>query len=48
VLSIDGVRTLVNIVIIDPIQIDLVLQVVFSFGVVAIIMTQVKDDFYHD
>jgi hypothetical protein len=35
VLSVDGVHTLANVIIIDPIQIDLVSLVVFSRGVVA-------------
>jgi hypothetical protein len=38
VLLVDGVCTLVDIVIVDPIQIDLVLQVVFSSGVATTIM----------
>jgi len=36
--SIDGVHTLVNFVIVDPIRIDLILQIVISRGVVTIIM----------
>jgi hypothetical protein len=35
VLLVDGVYTLANVIIIDPIQIDLVSLVVFSRGVVA-------------
>jgi hypothetical protein len=38
VLLVDGVHTLVDVVIVDPTQIDLVLQVVFSRGVVTTIM----------
>jgi hypothetical protein len=46
VLSIDGVHTLVDVVIINPIEVDLVLQIVFSRGVVMTITTQMKDGFY--
>jgi hypothetical protein len=46
VLSIDGVHTLVDVVIINPIEVDLVLQVFFSRGVVMTITTQVKDGLY--
>jgi len=42
---IDGVRTLVDIVMINHIRIDLVSQVAFSHGV---IITQVKDGLYRD
>jgi len=45
-LSIDGVHTLVDVVIINPIEVDLVLQVFFSRGVVMTITTQVKDGLY--
>jgi hypothetical protein len=38
VLLVDGVHTLVDVVIFNPTQIDLVLQVVFSRGVVTTIM----------
>jgi hypothetical protein len=48
VLSIDGVRTLTNIVIGDPIRINLVFQVVFFCEVVPIVTTQANDDIYHD
>ncbi len=47
-LSVDGVYTLADVVIPDPIQIDLVLWVVFSCGVTMTIVTQAKDGFYHD
>jgi hypothetical protein len=40
VLLIDGVYTLVDVVIIDPTQVDLVLRVV------TIVVTQAKDDLY--
>jgi hypothetical protein len=46
VLSIDGVHALADVIIINPAQIDLVLQAVFSCGVVMTITTQVKDGFY--
>jgi hypothetical protein len=46
VLSIDGVHTLVDVVIINPIEVDLVLQVVFARGVMMTITIQVKDGFY--
>jgi hypothetical protein len=46
VLSIDGVFMLVDVVIIDPIRVDLVLRVVFFHGVVAIVVALAKDDFY--
>ncbi len=45
---VDGVCTLVDVVIVDPIQIDLVLQAIFSRGVATTIMVQTKDDLYHD
>jgi hypothetical protein len=37
-----------NIVSTNPIEIDLVLWVVHSCGVITIVAIQVKDDFYHD
>jgi len=46
VLSINGVHTLANVVIINPTRVDLVLQATFSYGVVMTITTQVKDGFY--
>jgi hypothetical protein len=39
---------LINIVIVDPTQIDLELQAVFSRGVATTIMAQTKDGLYHD
>jgi hypothetical protein len=45
-LSIDGVYTLVDVVIINPTRIDLVLRVVFFHGVVAIVAALAKDDLY--
>jgi hypothetical protein len=39
VLSIDGVHTLVDVVIVDPIWVDLVLQIAIFCGVAMIIMT---------
>lgn len=44
-LSIDSVCTLANVVIANPTQVDLVLQVVISCGVIVTIAAQVKDDF---
>jgi len=38
VVSVDGVQMLVNIVIIDPIKIDMVLQVALFCGVVMIVL----------
>jgi hypothetical protein len=46
VLSIDGVHTLADVVIINLTQVDLVLQVDFSCGVVMTIIAQVKDGLY--
>jgi hypothetical protein len=46
VLSIDGVHTLVDVVIINPIRVNLVLQATFSRGVVMKIIAQVKDGLY--
>ncbi len=46
VLLVDNVYTLVDVVIVNPIRIDLVLEVVFSHGVVTIVVVEVKDDFY--
>ncbi len=37
-----------DVIIIDPIQANLVSQVVFSHGVIAIVATQVKEGPYHD
>jgi hypothetical protein len=48
VLLINGVYTLINVVIIDFTQVDLVSWVALSWGVVSIIATSVKDGFYHD
>ncbi len=45
-LSIDGVHTLVDVVIINPIRVNLVLQATFSRGVVMKIIAQVKDGLY--
>jgi hypothetical protein len=48
VLLIDGIHTLANVVITDPIWIDLVSLAIISCGIVATITTQVKDGFYRD
>jgi hypothetical protein len=45
-LLIDGVQTLANIVIVDFTWVDLILQVVFSYGVVVIVAAQAKDGLY--
>jgi hypothetical protein len=47
-LSVDGVYTLADVVILDPTRIDLVLWVVFSCGVTMAIAIQAKDGLYHD
>ncbi len=47
VLSVDGVYTLANVFIIDPIQINLVSQVI-SYGVALIIAVENKDYIDHD
>jgi len=39
---------LAEVVIVNLTQIDLVSQATLLHGVVAIVITQVKDDFYHD
>jgi predicted naringenin-chalcone synthase len=44
VLSIDGVHTLVDVVNIKPIRTSLVSHAIFSHGIVAIVVAQVKDD----
>jgi hypothetical protein len=48
VLSIDGVRTLANVVIIDPIRVDLASRIVLSHGIVVTVVAQAKDGFYRD
>jgi hypothetical protein len=48
VLSIDGVYTLTNLVIIDPTWIDLVSWATLSHGVATIVIARVKDGLYHD
>jgi hypothetical protein len=48
VLSIDGVHTLTNIVITNPIRVDLVSQVVLFHGIVTTVMVYAKDGLYHD
>ncbi len=48
VLSIDGVRMLAYIIIIDPTSDDLVLRATFSYKVIVIVATQVKDALCHD
>jgi hypothetical protein len=46
VLSFDGVCTLVDVVIVNPIQIDLVSQTVLSGGVLMTIVTQMRNGLY--
>jgi hypothetical protein len=48
VLSIDGIHTLVDVVITDFIQTYLVSRVALSCGVVVIVMTQVKEGLHCD
>ncbi len=48
VLLIDIVRTLVDVIIADPIRIDLVSHAALSRRVATIIMTQTKDGLYHN
>jgi hypothetical protein len=48
VLSIDGVHTLLNVIITNPTQIDLVSQATISRGIVMTIMIQTKNALYHD
>ncbi len=47
-LSINDVYMLVDVVIIDPTQIDLVLWVAFFHGVVAIVAALAKSDLYYN
>ncbi len=47
-LLVDGVYILLDVVIANPIQVDLVLQVALSHGVVAIVVAQVKNGLYCD
>jgi len=48
-LSINNVHMMVDVVIVDPTQIDLVSWITLSCGVVMTIATQVKDGiYYHD
>ncbi len=42
------VCTLVDIVIVNPIQVDLVLQPIVLYGVGTIVVIQVNDDFYYN
>lgn len=47
-LLVDGAHTLPNVIIVNPIWIDLVSQVIFSCGIVATVAAQMKDGFYYD
>ncbi len=44
----DGIRTLVNVVITDPTNVDLLLQSCTTQGILASDMTQAKERSYHD
>jgi hypothetical protein len=48
VLLINGVCTLIDVIIASSTRVDLILQVVFSHGVIVIIATQAKDNFYRN
>jgi hypothetical protein len=48
VLLANCVCTLVDIVIVNPIQVDLVLQPIVLYGVGTIVVIQVNDDFYYN
>lgn len=43
---VDGIRTLVNVIIVDPIRVDLVLHVALSHRVAKIVMVQTKERLY--
>jgi hypothetical protein len=44
----DGICTLVNVIIVDPIRTNLVSWVVLSHGVVATVVAQMKEGLYHN
>jgi membrane-associated PAP2 superfamily phosphatase len=48
VMLVDGIRTLVDVIIVNPIRVDLISPMVFSHGVVMTMATQVKEGFYCD
>jgi hypothetical protein len=48
VLLVDGIRTLANVVITNPIQTNLISQAIHSCGMVTTMTTQVKERFYHN
>jgi hypothetical protein len=45
---VNGIRTLINVVIVDPNRVDLVLWLAFLCGMVVTMVTQMKEGFYHD
>jgi hypothetical protein len=45
---VDGIQTLVDIVIVDPILANLVLWAIVFYGVFITIVVQYKDGFYRD
>ncbi len=47
-LSINGVCTLIDVIIANSTSVDLILQAVFFHGVITIIATHVKDNLYHN
>jgi hypothetical protein len=48
VLLVDGVCTLLNVVIANPTQVDLMLCAALSRGVATIVVTQAKNGLYYD
>jgi hypothetical protein len=48
VLLINGVHTLVDVVIVDPTQVDLISWATISCGVATLVVTQANDGFYWD
>ncbi len=47
-LLVNGVHMLINIVIVNPTQVDLVSKATISCEVVVTVTVQMKDNFYHD
>jgi hypothetical protein len=45
---VNGIRTLINVVIVDPIQVDLVLGLAFPCGMVVTMVAQMKEGLYHE
>jgi hypothetical protein len=46
--KVDGICTLVDVIIVDIIQVNLVSQAAFSCGLAPSLMAQVKEGFYYD